>query len=70
MLKHKILGTKEIVDKDTGEVLEIPPTSRDLDVGEFAEFIEGCARWLAEFTGIVVIPSELFYEGATEGKPK
>jgi len=70
MLKHKILGAKELVDKATGEALEIPPTSHDLDVYEFGQFIEGAARWLAEFTGIVVIPSEMFFEGATEGKTK
>lgn len=70
MLKHKILGSKEVVDKATGEVLEIPPTSRDLDVHEFGEFIEGCARWLAEFCGIVVIPSEMFFEGVREGNQK
>jgi hypothetical protein len=63
MLKRKILGAKEIVDQKTGEVLEIPPTSRDLDVHEFAEYIEGCARWLAEFCNLVVVPSEMFWEG-------
>lgn len=70
MLKHKILGAKELTDKETGEIIEIPPSSRDLDVHEFAEFIEGCARWLAEFTGIVVIPSEMFFEGVREGNQK
>jgi hypothetical protein len=66
MLKRKILGVKEIVDKATREVYEIPPSSRKLDTHEFAEYIEGCARWLAEFCSIVVIPSELYFEGATE----
>ena len=62
MLKRKILGAREVIDKQTGEVLEIPPTSHDLDAHQFGEYIEGCARWLAEFCNIVVIPSEMFFE--------
>lgn len=56
LLKEKILGRQKV-----GE-MELSPSTRKLDTTEFGEYIEGCARWLAEFTGIVVVPSELFYE--------
>src|SRR5687767_10878691 len=62
LLKRKVLGAIEKVDKNTGEVFEITPTSHDMDQYEFGEFIEKAAAWLAEFTGIVVIPSEMFWE--------
>lgn len=65
ILKRQILGVKQ-----SPSGIQIPPTSKNLSVQEFSEYVEGCARWLAEFCGIVVIPSELFYEGATESKPK
>lgn len=70
MLKRKILGVKELVDEKTGEVLEIAPTSHNLDVRDFAEYIEGCARWLAEFCGVVVIPSEMFWESPPPAKQR
>jgi hypothetical protein len=62
LLKTKILGTKELVNKKTGEVIEITRSSKMLDTHEFGEFIENAAAWLAEFTGIVVLSSELFWE--------
>lgn len=66
-LKRAVLGTKEIVNKETGDVIELTRTSRNLDTAEFSEFIEGAARFLAEFAGIVVIPSELFFEDKRNG---
>jgi hypothetical protein len=62
ILKQKILGTHEIINKKTGESIEITRSSRVLDTAEFGEFIEKAAAWLAEFCGIVVIPSEMFWE--------
>lgn len=62
LLKRKVLGTIEKVDKSTGEIFEITPTSHDMDQYEFGEFIEKAAAWLAEFAGIVVIPSEMFWD--------
>jgi|ERR1044071_4790969 hypothetical protein len=61
-LKEKVLGTKELIRKDTGEVIEITRSSRTLDTHEFGEFIENAAAWLAEFTGIVVLSPDLFWE--------
>lgn len=61
-LKRKILGTKEFVNKATGEVLEVTPTSHDLDTFEFGQYVDNAAAWLAEFANIVVLPSEMFVE--------
>jgi hypothetical protein len=61
-LKQKVLGTKELLNKQTGEVIEITQSSKVLDTHEFGEFIENAAAWLAEFAGIVVLSPELFWE--------
>jgi hypothetical protein len=46
-----------------GEVMaEIPRSTARLDIPAFSEYIEGCARFLAEFCSIVVIPSDLWWE--------
>ncbi len=68
MLKARILGLqkKEIND----ETIILIPRSRTLTVQEFSEYIEKCAAWLSEFCEIVVIPSEMFYEGEMLGKKK
>lgn len=63
LLKARILGTKELVKKDTGEVIEITRSSRNLDTTEFGEFIDKAAAWLAEFTGIVILSPEMYFEG-------
>lgn len=67
LLKRKILGTRELVNKKGGEI-EITQSSRGLDTHEFGEFIDNAAAWLAEFTGIVVLSPELFESEG--GKPK
>lgn len=68
-LKKHVLGTTPIVNKETGEIIdEMIPDSRFMDTKEFGEYLDRAAEFLANFAGIVVIPSELFFEGATEGK--
>lgn len=62
VLKEKVLGTKELLNKQTGEVIEITRSSKVLDTAEFCEFIDKAAAFLAEFAGIVVIPSEMYWE--------
>ena len=62
VLKVKVLGPKEKVIESTGEVLELIPETHNMDQYEFGSFIEKAAAWLAEFAGIVVIPSEMFWE--------
>lgn len=69
MLKVRILGMDEKLVDSTGEVLILIPRSKTLDTWEFAQYIEKCAEFLASFAGIVVLPSELFYE-AKETKPR
>lgn len=61
VLKRQMLGTKDVV-LPTGDVIEIPPSTRTLDTAEFADLIERTARWLAEFAGVVIIPSEMFLD--------
>lgn len=70
-LKKHVLGTTPIVNKETGEVIdEMIPDSRFMDTKEFGEYLDRAAEFLASFAGIVVISSDLFFEGATEGKGK
>jgi hypothetical protein len=54
MLKERILSGRET------NLGTIPPTTTKLNTKEFAEYVDNAAAWLAEFTGIVVIPSDLF----------
>lgn len=54
MLKERILSGRET------NLGTIPPTTTKLNTKEFAEYVDKAAAWLAEFTGIVVIPSDLF----------
>lgn len=70
VLKQKILGTRELVNKKTGEVIEITQSSKVLDTHEFGEFIENASAWLAEFCGIVVLSSDLFWESPPQEKRK
>lgn len=63
-LRDTILGFRE----QNG--IRIPRSTTKLDTKEFSDYVENCARWLAEFCGVVVIPSDLFLEGATEPKRK
>lgn len=68
MLKVKILGLTEKQIPNSPETVTIIPRSKTLTVEEFSEYIEKCAKWLSEFCEIIVLPSEMFYEGETLGK--
>lgn len=62
-LSAKVLGTDAVVDKETGDIIaEFPRRTRTMDTWEFSDYIERCARFLAEFCNVVVIPSEEFWE--------
>lgn len=69
MLKVKILGLDEKLVEGTSEVLRLIPRSKTLDRSEFADYVDKCAAWLAEFCGIVVLPPELFFERREEKRP-
>lgn len=60
-LKKAVLGVREKVNERTGEVMELVPTSHDLNTEEFTNFLEGAAKFLAETCGIVVLPAEVYY---------
>jgi hypothetical protein len=62
MLKVKILGLTEKQIPNSGEIITAIPRSKTLTVEEFSEYIEKCAKWLAEFPNIIVVPSAMFYE--------
>lgn len=60
VLKRQILGVRsKEIGKDT---IEIPASTRVLDKIEFADYIDQCAAWLADFCGLVVIDSKLFFD--------
>lgn len=62
LLKTRVLGMKELLNEKTGRIIQIIPDSRNLETVEFAHFIEGCAKFLAEFCNVVVLSSDLFFE--------
>lgn len=62
-LKKAVLGVKEKVNTNTGELMELVPTTHDMDKYDFANYIDKAAEFLARFAGIVVISSDLFWEG-------
>jgi hypothetical protein len=68
LLKRTVLGMKEKYIRE-GVKIEIIPDSRNMSTEEFNDYIEGCIKFLAEFAEIIVVPSDLFYEGATSSKP-
>ncbi len=62
-LVKRVLGAKEIVNKETGEVIDdTRPSTHDMDVTEFTQYLDRAAEFLASFCGIVVLPSEMFFE--------
>lgn len=62
LLKLKVLGAKEKMIEETGEVIELIPTTHDMDKDDFAIYLDKAREWLASFAGIVVLDSELFWE--------
>lgn len=62
LLKVRVLGPREKVIEETGEVIELIPTTHDMDKDEFAIYLDKAKEWLADFAGIVVLDSDLFWE--------
>ena len=62
VLKKQVLGVKEKVIESTGEVIELIPTTHDMDKYDFGNYLDSAAKWLAEFCGIVVLSSDLFWD--------
>lgn len=63
VLKSAVLGTKTLVNPQTGEAIEIPPNTRRMKTDEFSIYLDAAGKWLAEFAGIVVLDAEMFFEG-------
>jgi hypothetical protein len=67
-LVKRVLGAKEIVNKETGEVIDdARPSTHDMDVTEFTQYLDRAAEFLASFCGIVVLPSEVYFEERDKG---
>lgn len=62
VLKSAVLGTKTLVNPNTGEVIEIPPNTARMKTDEFSIYLDAAGKWLAEFAGIVVLEAEMFYQ--------
>ena len=61
-LKIAVMGMETKVNKETGEVLELVPTTRFKDTAEFSNYVERAILFLAESCGIAVLDAEMFYE--------
>lgn len=55
LLKARVLGTRQLIDKNTGEVIgEVGKRSSTLDIGEFAEFTALAEAWLRDMFHIEI----------------
>jgi len=61
-LKIAVMGMDTKVNKETGEVLELVPTTRFKDTAEFSSYVERAILFLGETCGIAVLDAEMFYE--------
>lgn len=57
MLREKFLTT-EIANEETGEFMKIIRHTEDLNMPEYAEFIQNCIDWSAEFLNIIITPPQ------------
>lgn len=66
LVKH-ILGTKQIVNQKTGEVIdEIIPDTHTMKTDEFAEYMERAADFMATFCDIALVSPETFVQPVTK----
>lgn len=56
IIKTALLPAKRIVNKQTGEILELPGSTTELSIVGFNEFLEAVIKWAAEYLS-VSIPS-------------
>lgn len=62
MLARAVLGTKELLNKSTGEVIDIRPSTAILDVEEFSLYVDKCGVWLQSFADITALTRDDFFE--------
>lgn len=60
-LKKAVLGVREKAGPG-GEVMELVPTTHDMDKETFGQYIESASKFLAEFASIVVLSPEMYFE--------
>lgn len=53
VLKHVFLR-KEIVSKETGDMIEMSGSTTALTIPEFNDFLESVCRWASEYLGIII----------------
>lgn len=61
-LKRAVLGVREKVNENTGEVMELTPTTHDMDQEQFGLYIENATVFLEKFANILVLGPEMFTE--------
>jgi hypothetical protein len=62
MLARAVLGVKELMNKSTGEVIDIRPSTSILDVEEFTVYVDKCAVWLQGFADITTLTKEDYFD--------
>lgn len=61
VLKRAVLGT-DVLRNKAGEEIELTPTTHDMDVDEFSQYIDDCTVFVQKWADINPLPSDLFYE--------
>lgn len=54
LLKSMFCPKVEVINEDTGEVLQLPPTTTNLSTVNMMEYFEDIRQWGAEFLGIYI----------------
>lgn len=63
-LKCTVLDGRSKINEETGQVIELVPTSHDMTTDEFSIYLDLAAKFLAEFCSIIVLEPEQFFEAA------
>jgi len=53
-LKSMFCPKVEVANEDTGEILELPPTTTNNSTIQMMEYFEDIKRWSAEFLGVTI----------------
>jgi hypothetical protein len=70
VLKRAVMGVRELLHPETGEVIEVPLDTRFMDTEEFSVYLDQAALWLAAWCEIIVLSSDMFAESAPEPSKK
>jgi hypothetical protein len=61
-LKCAVIDPRTKVNEQTGQALELVPTTHDMDTEQFSIYLDLAAKFLAEFCGLIILPAEMFAE--------